>query len=256
MNKEDSTRLEAAVKEYYGRIAVGEMSSCGCTVPESLYASPQPGPHTAPHAAAGPDSDPVPVPEPKLPNLGCGSPLDFASVAEGMTVVDLGSGSGRELFRAAAWAGPSGRLIGVDMTPAMIDLSRRNASALKIGNAEFLHGRIDDIPLADRTADRVISNCVLNLTPDKKRSFREVFRILKPGGRLSISDIVATGPLPAQIAGSIDAWCGCVAGAIPREEYIGAIREAGFTEVTVVAESGGCSCGDHPLASITVTAVR
>lgn len=168
--------------------------------------------------------------------LGCGDPLALESLAEGETVVDLGSGGGVDCFTAARRVGPGGRVIGVDMTPEMIALAQRNARLGGYGNVEFRLGEAEHLPVEDGVADLVISNCVINLVPDKARTFAETFRVLKPGGRLSVSDIVTTGPLPAEVAASVSAYVGCLAGASMREDYLAAIRSAGFTDIEVVSE--------------------
>jgi SAM-dependent methyltransferase len=168
------------------------------------------------------------------PSLGCGAPLQYAAVRAGETVVDLGSGAGRETLLAARDIGPSGRAVGIDMTPEMIFKARENARRISAGNAEFRLGEIEHIPLSDHEADVVISNCVINLVPDKPAAFREAFRILRPGGRMVVSDIVTRGPLPEAIRSSMEAWAGCVAGALDVEAYLDAIRGAGFTDVEVL----------------------
>ena len=166
--------------------------------------------------------------------LSCGNPTATANLRPGEVVVDLGCGGGLDVFLAAQKVGPAGRAIGIDMTPDMIALSRRNAAQSGLTNAEFHLGTIDHIPLPDRSADVVISNCVINLAPDKPAVFREIARILKPGGRLAVSDIALKKPLPPAIGNDLMAYVGCVAGAILIEDYRRWLAEAGFTEVAVV----------------------
>lgn len=168
-------------------------------------------------------------------SLGCGLPTAFASLSSGETVVDLGSGAGNDAFIAARSVGESGRVIGIDMTPEMIAKANANAAKLRARNVEFRLGEIEALPVADGTADVVISNCVLNLVPDKRRAFAEIHRILKPGGRFSVSDIVVDSELPESVRKSAELWAGCVAGALRREEYLGIAKEAGF-EVRVEKE--------------------
>jgi arsenite methyltransferase len=168
--------------------------------------------------------------------LSCGNPTATARLHEGETVVDLGSGGGLDVFLAAAKVGPSGRAIGIDMTPEMIELARRNAAKLEGGAQyiEFHQATIDQLPLVAGTVDCVISNCVINLAPDKKAVFREIARVLKPGGRLAVSDIALKRQLPPEIRGDVLAYVGCIAGAITLEEYRQGLVEAGFSEVMIV----------------------
>jgi SAM-dependent methyltransferase len=161
----------------------------------------------------------------------------MASLVEGETVLDLGSGAGFDCFLAASKVGGRGKVIGVDMTPEMIDKARENARKGNYENIEFRLGEIENIPAADNSVDAVISNCVINLSPNKKRVFAEAFRVLKPGGRLMVSDIVLLKELPDFIINSIEAYVGCISGAMMRDEYIEAIREAGFGEVKIVDET-------------------
>jgi arsenite methyltransferase len=183
------------------------------------------------------DAELAALPEGANLGLGCGNPTAFASLKEGETVLDLGSGAGFDVFIAAARVGPKGRVIGVDMTPEMLELARLNALKSGYRNVEFRMGEIENLPVADNAVDCVISNCVINLSPDKNRVFTEAFRVLRPGGRLMVSDLVLLKPLSAKIRKSVQAYIGCVAGAASREDYLSAIRGAGFTEVTVVEET-------------------
>jgi arsenite methyltransferase len=170
--------------------------------------------------------------------LSCGNPTAIAHLRAGETVVDLGSGGGLDVFLAAEKVGPQGRAIGIDMTPEMIDLARRNAgkrqAAGATANVEFHLATIDALPLADSSVDCVISNCVINLAPDKRAVFREIARVLKPGGRLAVSDIALKQPLPAELGDNVMAYVGCIAGAIPIEDYRQGLVEAGFSNVEVV----------------------
>lgn len=177
------------------------------------------------------------IPEGANLGLGCGHPVALSSLREGETVLDLGCGAGLDCFLAAQRVGKSGRVIGVDMTPEMIEKAREHAEKGRFGNVEFKLAEIEDLPLADDSVDIVISNCVINLSPDKKRVFREAFRVLKPGGRLMISDIVLLKELPDSIKKSVEAYIGCVAGAILKDEYLSAIKEAGFQKVKIMDET-------------------
>ncbi len=169
--------------------------------------------------------------------LGCGNPVALASLKEGETVLDLGSGAGFDCFLATDKVGETGKVIGVDMTPEMIEKARENASKGNYGNVEFRLGEVDNLPVANNSVDVVISNCVINLAPDKRRVFTEAFRVLKPGGRLMISDMVLLKELPDFIKKSIEAGIGCLSGAIMRDEYIGSIKAAGFQEVSIIDET-------------------
>ena len=177
------------------------------------------------------------VPEGANLGLGCGNPIALASLKEGETVLDLGSGAGFDCFLAAGRVGSTGKVIGVDMTPEMLERARENARKDNIENVEFRQGDIEHLPVEDGCVDVIISNCVINLAPDKGRVFSEAFRVLKPGGRLMVSDIVLTKPLPEFVKNSIAAYIGCVAGASLREDYLEAMRQAGFENVTVQGET-------------------
>jgi arsenite methyltransferase len=177
------------------------------------------------------------VPEGANLGLGCGNPVALASLKQGETVLDLGSGAGFDCFLAADRVGERGRVIGVDMTPEMIEKARENARKGNYANVEFRLGEIEHLPAADNSVDAVISNCVVNLSPDKKEVFAEAFRVLRPGGRLMISDIVLLTELPDFIKHSIEAYIGCVAGAMLKDEYLEAVREAGFQDVKIMGET-------------------
>jgi len=187
------------------------------------------------------------------PSLGCGTPLAYADLRPGDTVVDLGSGAGREVLLAAQRVGPAGRAIGVDMTPAMITNAQENARRHGIPNAEFVLGEIEALPLPDATVNVVISNCVINLAPDKGQVFREAYRVLRPGGRLVVSDIVSRGRLPDAIRRNAAAWAGCLAGAEDAGDYLATITRAGFESLETVAST---PWGPGKVFSITVRAVK
>lgn len=177
------------------------------------------------------------VPEGANLGLGCGNPVALASLQEGDTVLDLGSGAGFDCFLAASRVGAKGRVIGVDMTPEMLEKARENARKGDYGNVEFRLGEIENLPAADNSVDVVISNCVINLSPDKRRVFAETFRVLRPGGSLMVSDIVLLKELPDSVKNSIEAYVGCLSGALMKELYIGCIREAGFQDIRIVDET-------------------
>jgi arsenite methyltransferase len=169
--------------------------------------------------------------------LGCGNPTAIAELKPGEVVLDLGSGGGIDCFLAARQVTPQGRVIGLDMTPEMVKLARQNAKKVGATNVEFRYGEMEDMPLLDESVDVIISNCVINLSPDKDKVFSEAYRVLRPGGRLAISDIVTYGPLPEVVRSNLEAWAGCVAGALDETDYLDKMRQAGFTEVEVTARN-------------------
>jgi SAM-dependent methyltransferase len=216
--------IHTAVREHYADIARSRDTSSECCSPgacscdSSLY---------APDMIAELPADVTGL------SLGCGDPVTLADIRPGDTVVDLGSGGGIDCFLAAKRVGGEGRIIGVDMTPEMIERARTNAVKVGAANVEFRLGQIEAMPIEDTTADAIISNCVINLSPDKPRVFREMFRVLKPGGRVSVSDIVTSGPMPEALQNNLEAWSACVSGAIPAEEYAESLRDAGFVDVQI-----------------------
>jgi len=194
-----------------------------------------------------------------ITSLGCGNPVVLAELRPGDVVLDLGSGEGLDCFLAAQRVGPWGKVIGLDMTPEMIQQARANAKKLSLQNVEFRLGEMEHMPIDSDSVDVVISNCVINLSPDKDAVFREVFRVLKAGGRLCVSDIVTHGELSAQVRESLEQWAGCVAGALEEKVYLDKIRAAGFVEPEVVSVSpstcgGEATCEGNQIASITVKA--
>ncbi len=193
---------------------------------------------------------------------GCGSPIEAAEIRQGEIVVDLGSGGGLDAFRASKLVGQSGLVIGVDATPEMIWRARETAKKHQFSNVDFRLGEIEHVPVDSSSVDVVLSNCVINLTPDKGRVFREAFRVLKPGGRLIVSDVVTKGPLNVDRS-DLDAWAGCIAGALPNEEYVALIEKAGFAEVQVtqnnpqgIDDKQAQSCCSSEVESVTVTAAK
>lgn len=222
--------VKKIVREGYGAIAGSDSSCCAPAKPCCC------GPSKADEISSriGYSREELEsVPEGANLGLGCGNPVALASLREGETVVDLGSGPGFDCFLAANKVGEEGKVIGVDMTHEMLEKARENARQGGYGNVEFRLGEIENLPVADNSADVIISNCVINLSPDKARVFREAFRVLKPGGRLMVSDIVLEGELPQQIRKSAAAYVGCVSGAILREDYFRMIAEAGFADTEV-----------------------
>lgn len=175
------------------------------------------------------------VPNAALMGLGCGNPTALAELKEGETVVDLGSGGGLDVFLAARKVGEKGKVIGVDMTPEMVEKARENAKKGDYKNVEFRVGEIENLPLEDNSIDVIISNCVINLSPDKLATYKEAFRVLRPNGRMLISDLVTEGELSVDVRQSSEAWAGCIAGAMEKQEYLNTIKKAGFRDVTIVA---------------------
>jgi arsenite methyltransferase len=231
------TDVKSAVREHYASVARGESGCCGPTATSGGCCGGTPTPITLGKAIGYSEQDLSAVPEGANLGLGCGNPLAFAALKAGDVVVDLGSGAGFDCFLAAQRVGATGRVIGVDMTHEMLEKARGNAARDGVANVEFRLGEIENLPVADGTADMVISNCVINLSTDKPRVFREALRVLKPGGRLMVSDLVLARPLPASVARSVAAYAGCVAGAMLKDDYLAAISKAGFADVRVLAEA-------------------
>jgi len=227
-------KIKKIVKEGYGKIAKQD-SSC-CAPVDSCCGGPDLAEDISRKIGYG-EEDLKAIPEGANLGLGCGNPVALASLREGETVLDLGSGAGFDCFLAANKVGKNGRVIGVDMTPEMVEKAREIAKKSNYENVEFKLGEIENLPVPDDSVDIVISNCVINLSPDKTKVFKEVFRVLKPGGRLMISDIVLLKELPDPIKNSIEAYVGCVSGAIIKDEYLEAIKEAGFEEVKIINEA-------------------
>lgn len=223
--------IRAVVRDKYGQIAqaadcCGGGSCCG-GVANVDAAARQIGYRAADLAAIPPAAN---------LGLGCGNPLEYADAKPGETVLDLGSGAGLDCFLASRAVGESGRVIGVDMTAEMIEKARTNAAGGGYRNVEFRLGEIEHLPVPDNSVDLIISNCVVNLSPDKPQVFREAWRVLKPGGRMLISDLVLLRPISDALRESVAAYVGCVAGALQKADYLMAIRDAGFAAVEVVAE--------------------
>jgi arsenite methyltransferase len=222
----NSDKIHTAVREFYaqkarsfGETCCGPAASCSCSTPKHYPAE---------------ELEHLPEDLADL-TLGCGNPISKIDIHPGDTVVDLGSGGGLDCFLAAKKTGAGGRVIGVDMTPEMIATARANAARIGAANVEFRLGQIEKIPLADGEADVVISNCVINLSPDKPAVFREMFRILRSGGRVAVSDIVTRGKMSPLVAKSLESWAGCIAGALDVEEYRRGLAGAGFADVAVAA---------------------
>lgn len=227
--KQDEERIREEIRKRYGKIAASGGSCCGQV--SSCCGTPSPStgigydPEDLERAPVGSDL-----------GLGCGNPLALVSLGEGEVVVDLGSGAGLDCFLAAEKVGEKGLVIGVDMTPEMVSRARKLAEGRGYKNVEFRLGEIENLPVADGVADVVISNCVINLSPRKQRVFEEAYRVLKPGGRLHVSDVVLYRELPPELRGDMDLYAGCIAGASLLEDYLGMVEKAGFVEVRVLEE--------------------
>lgn len=221
-----SEKLEEAVRSRYGAVAV------------SNFSSEQEGVRAVAEAFGYSPTDLASIPAEANMGLSCGNPTAMAHLREGETVVDLGCGGGLDVFLAASKVGPSGRAVGIDMTPEMIELARRNAARGNNGqpftNVEFYLATIDKLPLADNSVDCVISNCVINLATDKTAVLREIARVLKPGGRLAVSDIALKKPIPRELDESVRAYVGCISGALLIEDYRKGLQDAGFSNVEVI----------------------
>jgi ubiquinone/menaquinone biosynthesis C-methylase UbiE len=219
------TPIHEAVREHYAERIKSNASCCGpsssdcCSTDSSLY--------PADLLSTLPEGE-------STVSYGCGDPITLASLEPGQTVLDLGSGAGLDCLFAAKKVGETGHVIGVDMTPEMIERARSSAKRLNIQNVEFRQGYLEDLPVESGTVDVIISNCVINLAPDKSKVFAEAFRVLRPGAKLAVSDIVTDGPLPDAIKKSLSAWAGCVAGAVEAKDYIHMMEAVGFTNISIV----------------------
>jgi arsenite methyltransferase len=239
--------IKSAVRKHYATIAMEDREGC-CAPPTSKGSccSSTSAPGDLSRKIGYAEQDLAEVPEGANLGLGCGNPVALASLKEGEVVVDLGSGAGFDCFLAARKVGGSGRVIGVDMTHEMLDKARENARKGGYENVEFRLGEIENLPVADRSADVVLSNCVINLSTDKARTFREAFRVLKAGGRLMVSDLALARPLPPNVRRSLQAYAGCISGALMKEDYLEAVRAAGFREVQITGESSYPVGSSHP----------
>ena len=281
MNEDE---IRKAVRERYAEVAIqeklsgqsccgsqessGEFSCCGSqeSTGEFSCCAPQESAGTAgccspldvaSRAIGYSDKDLGAIPQGANMGLGCGNPTAMASLKKGEVVLDLGSGGGIDCFLAAEKVGGSGRVIGVDMTPEMIELARENIRKVGSENVEFRLGEIENLPLADHSVDVIISNCVINLSLDKKRVFEESYRVLRPGGRVMVSDIVLLKELPESVKNSMAAYAGCIAGAAMKEDYLATITGAGFKEVEIVSEiTMRVGELEGTIASVNVRAVK
>jgi len=256
-NKKD---IKTQVKEGYGKIARQGSSCCStssCCGDSNLA-------QNISKTVGYTEEEMGAVPEGSNLGLGCGNPVAIASLKEGDIVLDLGSGAGFDAFLAAQRVGKSGRVIGVDMTPEMIAKAKENAKKGRYTNVEFRLGEIEKLPLEDNSIDVIISNCVINLSPDKEAVFKDAHRVLRSGGRLMVSDLVLAKDLPKELKDSVEAYVGCLAGAIKKDEYLGFIRIAGFQDIKVISESSypvdamfdNLKSAQDAVVSIKVSAVK
>jgi SAM-dependent methyltransferase len=230
----EDVQVKEMVRARYGGIAEAADAAGCCGPATSCCGDTAPGTPIGKSRQMGySDAELAAVPEGANLGLGCGNPQAIAAIKAGEVVVDLGSGAGFDCFLASRQVGPTGRVIGVDMTHEMLKKARENAAKIGAENIEFRLGELEHLPVADNTADVVISNCVINLVPDKAQVFREAFRVLKPGGRVAISDVVNTAPLSVDLKSDIALLCGCVAGAAPVEQVSRWLNEAGFIAVQI-----------------------
>jgi ubiquinone/menaquinone biosynthesis C-methylase UbiE len=258
MDAKKEKQIKSTVRELYGQIAAqhtsccqppDEASSCCCSEDVDdisnailLYSSEE-------LAAISTD----------IPSLGCGNPIALSEIKAGEVVLDLGSGGGLDCFLAAKNVGSKGQVIGLDMTPEMIKLARMNADKMSVKNVEFRLGEMEHMPVDNESVDVIISNCVINLSPDKDVVFKEAFRVLKPGGRLCVSDMVTHGELPESVRQDMTQWACCIGGAIDEKAYLQKIHNAGFQKPKVVENKtagGGCCSSTSIIASVAVTAFK
>jgi arsenite methyltransferase len=247
--------IKEAVKGRYGRIAKQDQQTCcpSCSGSASSIL------RTRGIGYSGEDLNHIP--QEALMGLGCGNPIGIADLKAGEVVLDLGSGAGVDVFLAANKVGPGGRVIGVDMTEEMVEKARGIARDYGYHNVEFRLGEIEQLPLEDDSVDAIISNCVINLSTDKSKVFREAYRALKPGGRLTVSDIVSEGVIPDEIKNDPDAWTGCIAGALQQQEYLERIKKAGFADIQILSSrefyiENKANQTQEKLLSITVKACK
>jgi len=248
----DGDSIKNAVKAKYGAVAQGKTAVC-CDTTTSCCSG-----DLVSVSTGYTEAELATVPDGAELGLGCGNPTALAEINPGEVVVDLGSGAGVDCFLAAKKVGERGLVIGIDMTEDMLEKARVNAMTGGYSNVEFRQGDIENIPVKESTADLVISNCVINLAPDKARVFREIYRVLKPGGRLCVSDIVSKGSIPDNVRDDMEKWAGCIAGAVEKDAYLDMIRTLGFehTEVRCEVDYDYEKTDDYSLASVTIVAYK
>jgi arsenite methyltransferase len=231
MNIMENEKVKEVVKKRYGEIAKNDQSCCcssSCCGSSTKDITKEIGYS---------ETDLENIPDSAILGLGCGNPVALANLKEGETVLDLGSGGGIDVFFASKKVGENGKVIGVDMTKEMLERAKDSASKNGYSNVEFRLGEIENLPIENETVDTIISNCVINLSSDKLKVFQEAYRVLKPNGKLMVSDLVTIGELPASVRKSFDAWVGCIAGALEKNEYLNTIKKAGFNSVEIISEN-------------------
>jgi arsenite methyltransferase len=260
MDAKKEKQIKSTVRELYGQIAAQHTSCCqppednaNCCCSEDT--------EDISNASLLYSREELATISTDIPSLGCGNPIALSELKKGETVLDLGSGGGLDCFLAAKNVGPKGQVIGLDMTPEMIKLARMNAAKMSVKNVEFRQGEMEKMPVDSESIDVIISNCVINLSPDKDAVFKEAFRVLKPGGRLCVSDMVTHGELPESVRQDMSQWACCIGGAIDEKAYLQKIRDAGFQKPKVVEnklDKGKKSCcgSTSIIASVAVTAFK
>ena len=262
MDDKKEKQIKATVRELYGQIAA-QHTSCCQPPDEASICQCSDDTEDISNSALLYSREELAAISTDIPSLGCGNPIALSELQKGETVLDLGSGGGLDCFLAAKNVGPKGRVIGLDMTPEMIKLARMNADKMSVRNVEFRQGEMEKMPIDSDSIDVIISNCVINLSPDKDAVFKEAFRVLKPGGRLCVSDMVTHGELPESVKKDLTQWACCIGGALDEKVYLQKIRDAGFNKPKVVetkidtAKGEKSCCGNTAtIASIAVTAFK
>ncbi len=261
MDAKKEKRIKSTVKELYGQIAA-QHTSC-CQPEEASSCSCGDAPAKVSNADILYSQEELAAISADIPSLGCGNPIALSKLKKGETVLDLGSGGGLDCFLAAKRVGPQGRVIGLDMTPEMLKLARMNAEKMGVKNVEFRKGEVEHMPIDSESIDVIISNCVINLSPDKDAVFKEAFRVLKPGGRLCVSDMVTHGELPESVKKDLSQWACCIGGALDEKVYLKKISDAGFkkpkvkeTKVDTAKGKKSCCGNTATIASIAVEAFK
>ncbi|MFZ7137457.1 MAG: arsenite methyltransferase [archaeon] len=233
----EPTKIKEFIKKWFSAVGSADCSSCSsCSVSSCPTAGSDEPPHYIAWKVGYTPDEIKTVPEEAVSGLGCGNPVALAKIQQGQTVLDLGSGGGMDAFLASKKVGSTGKVIGVDLTPEMVEKAKTVASKHGYDNVEFRLGDIESLPIDDNSVDVVISNCVINMVPDKVKAFKEAYRVLNPGGRLLVSDLVSLAPIPDYIKDSPNFWARCIGGALQKDEYLQTVAKAGFSDVKFVAQ--------------------